>query len=60
MVLGKDCVRKAREKNVDVTAGLTGSCVKKQGKKKKNTHNTKTLCTQNHQNGDVKTEVRMD
>lgn len=31
MVLGKDCIRKAREKNVDVTVGLTGSCVKKAG-----------------------------
>lgn len=34
MVVGKDCTRKAREKTVDVTVGLTGSCVKKQGKKK--------------------------
>lgn len=30
MVLGKDCIRKGREKNVDVTVGLTSFCVKKQ------------------------------
>lgn len=54
MVLGKDCIRKAREKNVDVTVGLTGSCVKKQGGEKN------PLRRQNQQNRDVKTEVGMD
>lgn len=33
IVVGNNRIRKAREKNVDVTAGLTDSCVKKQGKK---------------------------
>lgn len=32
IVLGNNRIRKAREKNVDVTVGLTDSCVKQQGK----------------------------
>lgn len=31
--MGKDCIGKAREKNVDVTGGWNRACVKKKKKK---------------------------
>lgn len=53
MVLGKNCIRKPREKNVDVTVVLTDSCVE-------NAEEKPPVCRQHQQNGDVKIEVGMD